>query len=261
MKRLLSILILLTINHIECRVQKDLITDSELIEKYSVPLPIKTILDEHKEELFDAFKVCEPDVCIKKRRVYEFAWLPNYLIKTSLTRIRGAERARTIIQENDFNLIDIPNKYTYQVDNRVFIIVPKIHGLNNPKPLTLQQVKQLWNFILASGYRDLKKENYIHLKNNKLMIIDTEQRSFGRMFRGLSRLVENHTPYDFTEDAFTFVLQELADYSIKNIPQYIKDIPRNLVQKTGRESYQRIHEIFISFLILIPNIIIISTFN
>jgi len=236
------LLLLCTVNN-AIRARRNKIPDEVLLENYNVSLSIKAILDEHKEELFEAFTSCNPDVCLQKRRVYEFPWLPGYVVKKNLSRIRGVERARRIAEENNLDCIEFPEKRAYEVDGRVFIIVPKVNPDPNPEPFTLRQVQQLWKFVLKSNYNDLHKENYMRLKNGKIVIIDTEQRSFGRMFRGLARFIRNHYPHDYEEDAFKYVLENLADYFAHNIPQDIHNLSDRIIQKYGRNSYPVVYKI------------------
>lgn len=207
------------------------------IKKYGVEPAVKALLDEHQEELLTAFDSCQPDVCVRKHRVYEFPWLPGYLVKTHISRIFGAQRARTCIKENNLDLLIVPDKWVYTLAGKTFIIVRKLNTIKW-RPLNLRQVQQLWTFVLKTDYTDLHAGNYIFLENDRIALIDTETRSYGlRTFKALSRFIINHYPFHYEEDAFKYVLQELA----RLVPKDITHIPHTMIAKKGKYSYPKLY--------------------
>ncbi len=235
MKKYLSILML-------CATQlivSDPYLEPEVYKRYLVDDTMKALLDEHSEEIIKAFKGNDPAVCLKKRRVYEFPWLPGYLIKAYISRIIGIEKLKKCVKEHNLDLIVIPEKRIYVVDGHEFIIVPRMKTITARPPLTLKQVKQLWTIVEETGYNDMHDGNYLFLEDGKLAIIDTERRSFGyRRFKALARFLMSHYPFNYTEDALKFVLKGLVRY----IPEDIHNIPNNVIAKKGKFSYPRIYE-------------------
>ncbi len=192
-------------------------------EKNRVTSSIKALLDNHAQEIQEAFTadLCEKG-CLKKNKVYEFPWLTGYLIKKGTPRLLGAEILSSVIKQNDLNLLGVPDKkiylptQPYEAENSLVIVQKLIPDLD-PKPLNLRQVQQLWTLINKSGFVDLHDENYLRLPNDKIMIIDTELYFFSSdLNRGLSRFILSHEFKMFEEDAFKFLLEEFAQFLKQN---------------------------------------------
>lgn len=190
-------------------------------EKDNVTPSIKALLNNHKQEIKNVFSAntCK-EGCIKKSKVYEFPWLPGYLIKKGESRLLGADIIRSVIKQNNLDLLKVPNKKVYlptQSTENSLVIVPKFIPTLNPKPLSLRQVQQIWTLISKSGYVDLHNSNYLRLPNNTIMIIDTELTFFSSdINRGLSRFILSHKFAQFEEDAFKFIVQEFAKHLKQN---------------------------------------------
>ena len=220
-----------------CLIHLHIKSNEYLLQKYRVSPEINQLLDLHSEEISAAFNLCEDKFCIKKHKVYQFPWLNSYVIKVhGARRINGLERMRHCIESNNLSLLVIPdtklyhrkNKSTKLKKNNYLAIMPKFSSIPDPKPFNIEQVKQLWTFILTSGYDDLTPANYARLTNDRIVIIDTEWHSFEsnfpyKQFKGLSQLIIAHHPWDYDEDAFRFILTELVKYIPEelNIPHKV----------------------------------------
>jgi hypothetical protein len=115
---------------------------------------------------------------------------PYMVIKDSqFERVINAKLAEKVIAENDLNLIAVPKK-TILFDGKSWkVVTQKIDG-KGPTELSLEQVQQMTQFALETGYWDWKFGNLIFdKKSGKLFIIDTEDRSFAGGFSPIKELL------------------------------------------------------------------------
>lgn len=202
-----------------------------------------TLLDTHINEVKDAFK-SNIEGCIKKGKVYEFSWLPGYIIKKrAISRIRGTIKIRNTIEKYNLDLLVIPDKRLYHIpgqrkklsNDNYLLVCPKYHDKEEQKPFTLDQVEQILTFLLGSGYGDFKPDNYFRLEDNKLVIIDTEWQVFNpnKKFKNIARLIFDTDLSLYTESAFILIMQSLSKY-----------IPKNKYEDaSNRYPYKRIYDL------------------
>jgi len=155
-----------------------------------LPASIKTILDNHTAQLEIILQTAHDQPHLRKgRHVYEFPWLPGYLIKYGVERFYNAEKLKVIIRVHKLDLISVATKYLYHVpgrsekiaDKNYLVIVKKVmpdvyyspHA-DQRQILNLAQIKQLCTIALIGRHYDLHTANYI-ISQGKLVIIDTDR--------------------------------------------------------------------------------------
>ena len=206
-------------------------TDENLLRSKLVEPEIAAILDTHSNEIKHVLKVCNEHTCKKIRHaVWEFPWLPGYIIKYSIDRIVGAELIRTCIDTYNLDLLTVPDKFLYHVPGRAkeltnlnyLVVEKKLEVDFIQSPFSLEQTKQMCTLIKVTGYIDAHKNNVLRLKNKKLAFIDTEKELFSvhKNYVGLYHLIIGYGRYnietDFTTDALKHILKEIAALCRKN---------------------------------------------
>lgn len=192
-------------------------SENDTIKNYIVEDSLKQILDAHSHDMLSSFNRCEEDVCIKKQSVYEFHWLPGYLVKLQSTRIHGMEMLRTCIKQYALDLLVVPEKRLYHVNGRAdsfkkrnyVVIVPKIENVTFQCKFNLQEVQQICILIQKSGYDDLHAGNLKRLSDKRIIIIDTETFAFTHTpFKGLFKFLN----MNIEEDAMKYLFSQMIKY-------------------------------------------------
>lgn len=196
-------------------------TEVEFISRYSVDPALKNILDQHAYEIEDKLdKLAHRG--LKEHATWQFDWLPGYYVKYNLSRIRGMERIKRCIEENNLDLLGVPDKRIYHVkgrpeilDNRNYVVVIKAIETDPAfQVLSLRHVQQLATLMRKSTYISMTATNYIRTHNNKLIIIDTESTFDKKLLlsKGFMRLISafHDINKDYTQEALEFVLNQMA---------------------------------------------------
>ncbi len=216
---------------------------TDLVTRYQVDPEVKQILDDHINEVKRAFKK-NGEGCIKKGKVYEFSWLPGYIIKgQAKTRIRGLEKMRSSIRKHNLDLLMVPDKRVYHIpgkpkkftDHNYLLVIPKYHTQEGLAPFTLEQTQQIWAFVLKSGYGDFKPNNYFRVNEDQLVVIDTEWHTFAsnKRFKNLARLIFDSSLVRYDEESIIFMMEHLVPY----LPRH------NLDSCSNRHPYRRIYSL------------------
>ena len=149
-------------------------------DKYLVDSTLAALLDTHADEIFE--NIAQIHRGTQTHGVWKFHWLPGYFVKYGLTRIDGMETIKDCIRRNNLYLLGVPDKKVYHIKGRpttvsnlnYAVIVKEVSRDLNPRPLTLEHVRQLSVLIERSHYVDLHVSNYVRTAGSKLFIIDTE---------------------------------------------------------------------------------------
>ncbi len=187
------------------------------IEQYLVDQQVAKILDRHSSSLFTKLK--NVDKHGGQHGVWTFDDLPDYFVKFGLSRIWGMELMQQVIDTNHLDLITLPDKRIYhlkgrprQVNNVNYcVVVKKVHPQGSHQ-VTEEQMRQLIVLIRETKYISLTHDNYLHVKDGKLCIIDTESNYDADLeVKGYLRLLGyGHNPAtDFTEGALKLLFKEM----------------------------------------------------
>lgn len=212
---------------------------------YRVPPNMKKVLDGRQQEIIDTF--CKKDV---GDYAHIFPWLPNYVIKSTVPgRLEGREYCANIIKQNPITmgLLEVPLKYYYPTSTKFqdYVISEKVEGSAPPssrnpdsrldkmklwagitkhKQLSLPQTVQLCNFIMESGWRDSRRDNYALRDSGHISIIDTQLQTFEydnplerKMggIRGLNTLLNPVQQKYFSPECIVYIQQRLEQERLK----------------------------------------------
>ncbi len=204
----------------------------EHIEQYAVDSKVAAILDTHSDSLFSRLK--NVDKHGGQHGVWTFDDLPGYYVKYGLSRIWGMELMRQVIEDHNLDLLTLPDKRIYHlkgrpkhVNNTNYCVVIKKVNAHGSHRITKEQMRQLITLIRETKYISLTHDNYLHVKDGKLCIIDTESNYDEHLeVKGYLRLLGyGHNPdNDFTEAALKLLFEEMK---------------RLLDQETDRSKAQR----------------------
>lgn len=135
----------------------------QLLKNHSVNPELKQLIDQNLPSGFN--------------HVAAFPWLPEYIMKKDAFRIFGSLYIKACAHQNNCDAVSCPDKFIYSAPNGTqYIIAKKI--IPNNKPLSLNQVKQLYKIAKKTGYRDLHNGNIMNTDSGIMYIIDTEASSF-----------------------------------------------------------------------------------
>lgn len=226
--------------------------DVPVLEKKVVEL-----LDAHSDELRVMLQSCEkyPIHCPTELGVRSFAWLPGYIVKYNSGRIEGAKMMQDCIEVGKLDRLLVPLKYLYHVKGssvteNCLVIVPKVRRAP-PRKLSLIEVKQLCTLIYELGYWDIYSENLFITKSGKIVLLDTELRSFDydKILDGLVRFVSHRGKivynYGLEKDALAYIFDQIKFYLRKSsqkrdeICALIKNDFRFIKNSATRKVYER----------------------
>lgn len=141
---------------------------------------------ENKEELLEFLKFCahNPDAKMN-RNVKIFDWLPGYIVKYGIERIKNSQRLQNVIHENNLTELSVPKKYALKIktddESDSVVIAEYIEGETNENGnkkallINLKEIKQLVILADKANNYDLHVSNMIRSKkDNKIYIIDTD---------------------------------------------------------------------------------------
>jgi hypothetical protein len=171
----------------------------------------KKILSEHICEVVEKFPSFET--------VKKFTWLPGWMIKMDTSRIEGAKKIADAIKNRNSNLLCVPYKEPYIINNfmmqkyplipEALVLVKEIKGTHDGI-INLEQAKQLDGLIEDTYYYDLHSSNLIHTKDGKIAIIDTESKSFAPKYPKFSYIALLGSN-EFKADAEEYIENKLRD--------------------------------------------------
>jgi hypothetical protein len=187
----------------------------KFIEKYAINEDIKTILDDHSDELIAAMEKHAGSGKVK-HGVWKFPWLPGYYVKYNLDRIYGLERMNRCIEEFGLDSLVVAQKRIYHVKGRptelsndnYLVIAKAVKAEKGLPPLTLNQIEQMCKLMHETSYVSLHTNNYIRIADNKIALIDTESTyDSNDLLLGYARLIGAEGRYHaFTKEAFSYLL-------------------------------------------------------
>jgi len=206
-------------------------TPAEL-EKYKIPADLKSILDQNVGDIrrYEDTRDC-PVVFPKWMRGYA---LKFRTVEGRVKRIRGHQHCEQIIQRNksQLSLLEVSEKYIYHYDtNKVCVVAKMVEGgtMNNEdtsRLITREQMKQLADFIMLTGWKDALRRNIALRDNGNICIIDTDSFS-----------LSGGNPFY----AGLFGLQRFCEQSIKSCDaeaqQYLHWRIDQELQKNNAQSY------------------------
>ena len=149
-----------------------------------LPVHIRRILDKHDGELqellikWNKYPDLQGGINVTSKE-----WLPGYFIKYDIERAINATRLKSFLQQKKLDLIDVPQKYVYQVFDKEaasttknsIVIAEQIEGSEGiGYRLSSKQASQLETVKKEAHHKDLYARNYIITKNDKIYIIDTD---------------------------------------------------------------------------------------
>lgn len=160
---------------------------SSAMDSRVLPADVKTILDEHSEELKGLLHEwnARPDA----RMGFNVAWRPwlqGYCIKYGIERVENAQKLKNVIEKRKLDLLAVPDKYLYPVcdsmeivSNDTHVVIAKVVKGKSGKGigLSLDQLKQLYQLAILGGHYDLHIGNMVNTQEGKVFIIDTDKLS------------------------------------------------------------------------------------
>ncbi len=155
----------------------------KFFKKYMVPLHIKNYLDESFTK--NCFEIIKWGKILKDpcSGYYLKVTDDNPYSRYDFDRVINAERLRVAIEECCLTCFDVPKKYIYfnQLKNTFFVVAEGMDCVEiNGALWTWQEINHLVLLIFITGYWDLHPDNIKRRKSDgKLVIVDTEDRSFG----------------------------------------------------------------------------------
>lgn len=194
------------------------------IASFSPPTPL---LSELLTE-FHSFTLEEKKLLATEPRSYNSFGSHNKKIYlkngNSIFRIVCAHRMRKIIEEKKYKTIRVPHKYIFFMEKNVVCIAENITSTKNfPIIITLEQMKELIEFIDITGFADFNNGNLIIAENNTIYFVDTEIRSFAlhtnkKAFnlQCLKRYFMNNTQSMIIDDAAQHYLNDCIAFHINN---------------------------------------------
>jgi len=162
--------------------EKQLTEFEKFTQKFAPPKEIQETIEQNKHNIDYSKKVqvirgSQPPVILKRIDPDpREAELPLY-------RIINAERMRKVIEENKLTTLSVPKKYIYKLGDSWEVFTEAADTLKGKIPngqLTAEEFKEIALLAKETCYKDW---NYTNLRRNKsngkLVVIDTEGRSFG----------------------------------------------------------------------------------
>ena len=165
-------------------------TIEEYLRRNLVDDTIKQALD-HDQELHTKL---HRNTCFKPKT---YPSVPDYLIKTDISRLMGAATICKYAQEHHYDLVSCPIKKLYHIPGRPFeaeiiqeedtgrIYLSSAHFLvvakkiiANTKPYPLAAIQQAYRVIKEIHIRDLHDKNIMYGHDGIVYLIDTEEGSF-----------------------------------------------------------------------------------
>ncbi len=188
------------------------------LASYMVDQELEEILDDHVDELYKRLKKIHNGS--RNHGVWKFEWLPGYYIKYGLERIIGMEKMKRCIKHHNLNLLTVPDKKIYHlkgnskaISNKNYaVIIKAVDHSTDPKPLTLEQVKQLCTIIHETKYISMTSTNFIRGTDGLLHLIDTEATfSSGAILRGFLRMITTRPDLNkqYTKEALKHIFHEI----------------------------------------------------
>ena len=152
----------------------------EHMETYAVDPKVAASLDTHSQTLFR--KLRSIDRHGGQHGVWQFDWLPGYYVKYGLSRIWGMELMQQVIDDHNLDLLTLPDKRIYHLKGRPYqvnntdycVVVKKVKTAHHSRRMSLEQIKQISTLIHHTKYISMHRANYIHVKDGKISLIDTE---------------------------------------------------------------------------------------
>lgn len=201
--------------------------ETKFIEQHRLPSKVKKVMDAHAEELAQMCADCKKvsRCSYFKGGVRVFDWLSGYIVKYDIRRIVGANKIRQCIKENKLDLLRVPQKYLYHLNEKskeinsqnYLVVVPLIEA--KPHPITARHIKQMCVLINKTGYCDIDIWNVWETENNTLTIIDTELSSFRESHEsGFARLI----PWagNSCKETVTEIFSQLRNYTQQDKSRY-----------------------------------------
>ncbi len=219
-------------------------SNDRYIKSYPVDPEVGAVLDTQANELSDLMVAIHKRS--KKHGVWQFECLPDYYVKYGLARISGMEKMLEVIDRCNLDCITVADKRLYHIKGRstsyknlnYAVVVKSVEGIENPPPVTLDEVLQLCRIMHETGYismtgpRRKKGPNYIRTEDGKICLIDTESRyDHENLLEGFLRFLDSHRlGKDITKEALQHIFWE--------IKQQLKQRPKDILPtlKRMRES-------------------------
>lgn len=148
----------------------------QIAARFAPPAHIQKIIDEHKEIILG----------IPDDKDVHYLWVTSngkkmpvlYVKSSQLDRVINAYRMQNFLTKNNISTITVPKKYISKVGQKWMVFVEAVL-VEEVQLINLEEMKDLITFIEATGYCDLHTGNLKRdKKTGKLIIIDTENRSF-----------------------------------------------------------------------------------
>lgn len=227
-------------------------TFEEFVKRFAPPKEIRDTIDAHKDALIP---------CSVKPYLIKGTNPPIYHKCWRIDRIINAEMLREVIKQNNLD-IELPNKYIYPnpTNGKYEIFVERVSARPlGDEQLTLKEIQQLATLAVEARYTDFNKDNVLrNPKNNKLVIIDTEEMSFyegASKVRALEFLILRFDRGDLKvrKDARTWVFNYLRKLqntdegqevvSLYTLPRYNRlNISAENTKQLQRDLYKQHHE-------------------
>ncbi len=207
----------------------------KLIEKYAINHKLKSILDDHSDELI-ALMDEHVNLGKVKHGVWKFSWLPGYYVKYNLDRIYGVENMKRCIDKFELDSLVVAEKSLYHVKGRpmelsndnYLVIAKAVKPGKRLPPLSLKQIEQMCKLMHETSYVSLHTKNYIRTADNKIALIDTESTfDSNDLLLGYARMIGAEGRYHaFTKEAFSYLLhralKELKHHKIPAKKDYFE---------------------------------------
>ena len=173
----------------------------------NLPLDIKQYLDENRHMVKTFLNQCKTKPAARCSINIKYIKEIDCFIKYGVERVPNSIKLRKIIEDNNLNLLCVPDKYYYCVDNydnynnynncnytninitndNCVVVVRRINGKYstdgkytiNARNIVLNadHVDQLYDMCVLAKYKSLHTLNYILMEDDRICIIDTDSES------------------------------------------------------------------------------------
>ena len=177
----------------------------QLLEKYAPSVELRALIEAHKQKIIEDLDFCRSTRTFTPKMI---AGIPRFFVKWRNEhgpveqRIINAEKMRDVINSKEFSLLKVARKYVAEINGEMCLFAEQIPSQGDLRlvkgVLTLDEVKQIVTLIVETGYCDFQGYNILReQRDNKIVFIDTEDRSFVNSCSSGKSLQEGISARDF----------------------------------------------------------------
>lgn len=156
------------------------IFSNEFIQKHLPPAALLSKIDQHKDLLY-------AKMGLGNHVIETFAEIPGFYVKTDPKRVLYRDFIESVIKENNLNCLGVPEKYIHKIGSTWLVFAKKVETGGNILPLSAEEKRQIkileektdyWDWHFSDSDEWTSAPNWIRNKQNKIICIDSEERSF-----------------------------------------------------------------------------------